>query len=111
MTESSYILCAAIDFGTTYSGYAFSTRHDFDADPLKVAACQWTAGSSNVMSLKTPTTVLFNPDRKFDSFGFEAEDRYCQLMDDGQHQEWYYFRRFKMRLFNSKVRFLSLFYS
>jgi hypothetical protein len=27
---------AAIDFGTTYSGYAFQTRADFKTDPLQV---------------------------------------------------------------------------
>lgn len=31
-----YLVVAAIDFGTAYSGYAFSTRNDFEKDPLKV---------------------------------------------------------------------------
>jgi len=30
---------AAIDFGTTYSGYAFSFRHEFMENPLQVSAC------------------------------------------------------------------------
>ncbi|WAQ99507.1 hypothetical protein MAR_023880 [Mya arenaria] len=38
MTER--LLVAAIDFGTTYSGWAFSFRHDFEADPTKIQAKQ-----------------------------------------------------------------------
>ena len=29
-------IVAAIDFGTTYSGYAFSSKNDYDEDPTKV---------------------------------------------------------------------------
>lgn len=35
-TNKTYMLVAAIDFGTAYSGYAFSTKSDFERDPLKV---------------------------------------------------------------------------
>jgi hypothetical protein len=31
------IMVAAIDFGTTYSGYAFSFRHEYEADKLKIS--------------------------------------------------------------------------
>lgn len=37
-----YIMVAAIDFGTAYSGYAFSMRDDFLKDPLKVIKIQPT---------------------------------------------------------------------
>ena len=29
-------IVAAIDFGTTFSGYAFSFKHDYDKDPTQV---------------------------------------------------------------------------
>lgn len=32
----SHLLVAAIDFGTTYSGYTFQSRADFEENPLKV---------------------------------------------------------------------------
>ena len=35
-----YLFVAAIDFGTTYSGYAFSLRDDFKKDPLIIIANQ-----------------------------------------------------------------------
>ena len=34
--NDDYLLVAAIDFGTAYSGYAFSTRGEYAKDPLKV---------------------------------------------------------------------------
>lgn len=30
------LIVAAIDFGTTYSGYAYSFRDEYQKDPLKV---------------------------------------------------------------------------
>ncbi|CAG2213853.1 unnamed protein product [Mytilus edulis] len=54
---SHYLLVAAIDFGTNYSGYAFSFREDFIKDPLKINANQaWNAGGKQIMSLKRETT-------------------------------------------------------
>jgi hypothetical protein len=41
---SNYLMVAAIDFGTTYSGYAFSTISNFKLDPLKIHVNQaWNA--------------------------------------------------------------------
>ena len=34
--NDDFLLVAAIDFGTAYSGYAFSYRTEFSKDPLKV---------------------------------------------------------------------------
>ena len=99
----SHLLVAAIDFGTTFSGYAFSFRHDNERDPLKISANTWTAGSGSLVSLKTSTCVLFDPSEKFHSFGFEAEDKYSNLALDEEHEDWYYFRRFKMMLYEKTV--------
>ncbi|KAL3879877.1 hypothetical protein ACJMK2_032154 [Sinanodonta woodiana] len=93
------MLVAAIDFGTTYSGWAFSFKHEYDTDSTKIAARQWHGGQ--MVSTKSPTTVLIKPDGKtFDSFGYEAETRYSELAsdDNNEHNKWYYFRRFKMML-------------
>ena len=100
------MIVAAIDFGTTYSGYAFSLRHEFTADPLKASANRWPVGSRSSVSLKTPTCILFSPDGKFDSFGYEAEDKYARLALDDNHHKWFYFRRFKMTLYENKVGYL-----
>ena len=103
LPQEDHLMVAAIDFGTTYSGYAFSFRYDFENDPLKVSANSWTAGSGGLMSHKTPTTVLIDDSGELDAFGYEAEDRYTELADDDAHGGHYYFRRIKMMLFDPKT--------
>ena len=99
-SASSHLLVAAFDFGTTYSGYAFSFRDK----PLDVITNQsWAAGSEKLVSLKTPTCVLLKPNKEFHSFGFEAEYHYEMLTLRNEHKDWYYFRYFKMKLHNEKV--------
>ena len=106
MSSSDPILVAAIDFGTTFSGYAFSFRHDYLRDPLKISANNWIAEGQALVSLKTPTTILLKPDKSFHSFGYEAENKYSDLADDNKHEGWLYFRRFKMLLHKNKVVYL-----
>ncbi|XP_076084466.1 heat shock 70 kDa protein 12A-like [Mytilus galloprovincialis] len=101
--RQDHLLVAAIDFGTTYSGYAFSTKDAFKTDPLKIYANQaWNAGGRQLLSLKTPTCILLNPDKQFDSFGYEAENKYADLVMEEEHEDYYYFHRFKMSLHNNK---------
>ena len=64
-----------------------------------------------MQSWKTPTTVLLTPDKEFDTFGFDAEDKYCELADIEEHRDWYFFKRFKMLLHGRMVGIkLSLYY-
>ena len=102
MSQSTKLLVAAIDFGTTHSGYAFSFRRDFENDPCNVSLHIWKAASGEV-SLKTPTSILLNPQEEFECFGYDAEDKYADLAYDDLHHEWYYFRRFKMMLHRQLV--------
>ena len=100
-STDAFLLVAAIDFGTAFSGYALS----FKSDPLKIQTNSgWNAGSKQLISHKTPTCVLVNPNKQFDSFGYEAENKYVDLVEEDEHQEWMFFRRFKMILHNSEVR-------
>ena len=99
-SSSNHLLVAAFDFGTTYSGYAFSFRDD----PMKIQTNQgWNAGSEKLISLKTPTCVLLDDKKQFHSFGFEAENKYSDLAEDDKHHGWMLFRRFKMLLHNNDV--------
>jgi hypothetical protein len=102
--QATTLLVAAIDFGTTYSGYAFSFRHEYEKDPTKASGKTWYAGANTPgCSLKTSTTILLKPDKTFDSFGYEAENKYVDLAMDKEHAKYYYFRRFKMLLFDKVV--------
>ena len=59
--DASFMLVAAIDFGTTYSGYGFSFK---DApDDIKMAK-NWGAEVGN-QSYKTPTSLLVDKTGKF----------------------------------------------
>lgn len=98
--ESCHLLVAAFDIGTTFSGYAFSWRDD----PLKVQTNQgWNAGSEKLISLKAPTCVLLNNKKEFNSFGFEAENKYSTLAEENEHHGWMFFSRFKMLLHNNST--------
>ncbi|KAH3891131.1 hypothetical protein DPMN_015220 [Dreissena polymorpha] len=96
------LVVAAIDFGTTYSGWAFSFKHDYDRDPTKVSAKTWTGGQ--LTSLKGPTCILIKPDGKtLEAFAYDAETRYSELSENNEHKQWYYFRRFKMELWKKSI--------
>ena len=58
-------------------------------------------------TLKTPTCLLLNPDKSFNSFGYEAQDKFAEL-EDYEAQEYYYFERFKMILHSNEVRLIRI---
>ncbi|XP_060559105.1 heat shock 70 kDa protein 12A-like [Ruditapes philippinarum] len=100
-TQKKKLMVAAIDFGTTFSGWAFSFDHDYKSDPTKISCKQWNSGKN--ISMKAPTTVLIQPDgHTLEAFGYEAEDRYAELADEEEHRTYFYFQRFKMMLFDNK---------
>ena len=101
--QKKTIMVAAIDFGTTFSGWAYSFKYEFESDPCNIHAKNWNNGTN--ISSKTPTTVLIEPDGKtFVAFGYEAEDKYASLCTEGKQKDFYYFSRFKMMLHNKLVR-------
>ncbi|WAR14045.1 HS12A-like protein [Mya arenaria] len=104
---STFLVVASIDFGTTYSGWAYSFRHEFEKDPTIVHAKTWHGG--NFVSQKGPTCILIKPDGKtLEAFGYEAETKYADLAGENKHKKWYYFRRFKMKLFDKETLTMSL---
>ncbi|KAK3099413.1 hypothetical protein FSP39_004047 [Pinctada imbricata] len=97
------LVVAAIDFGTTYSGYAYSFRDELGADFSRVTCKTWKSNRSkaSTISQKTPTSVLLNQAGEFVAFGFEAEEKYEELANDNLHGDFRFFRRFKMKLHNN----------
>lgn len=47
--------------------------------------------------------VLFNFKENFDFYGYKVEEKYLNLVFDDEYCNWYFFRRFRMMLFNEKV--------
>ena len=104
MATKNYLLVAAIDFGTTYSGYAFSSREDYEKEPTKAYPKHWEDPRSSMIYNKTSTCILFDESVNFSNFGFEAEAKYQDLIMDNEHKPWYFFRQFKMTLYDKQVR-------
>ena len=90
----------AIDFGTTYSGYAYAFR----SSPEDIHLMRNPEGGQSVgaVSYKVPTILLLNEQGKFHSFGYEARETYHNL-DAEDSRQWLYFEKFKMELHSRKV--------
>lgn len=93
-------IVAAIDFGTTFSGFALSFLSDYKENKTNILTYHWQPGDQPITH-KTPTCLLLNPDKTFHSFGYDAEEKYAELAEDNEHKQWHYFQRFKMKLYNS----------
>ncbi|KAJ8317487.1 hypothetical protein KUTeg_005391 [Tegillarca granosa] len=92
--HQGHFVVVAIDFGTTYSGYAFS----FTRDPNSIHMMRkWEGGDPGVINQKTTSTILLTPDGEFHSFGFSARDNFHDL-DENDAKKWFYFENFKMLL-------------
>ena len=103
-------MVGAIDFGTTFSGWAYSFIHEFESEPTKVTVKQWNSGSGTLVTEKTPTSALISPNGKtLVGFGYDAENKYKELAENEEHREYYYFKRFKMAL-NKEVISLRFIY-
>ena len=95
---------AAIDFGTSSSGYAFAFKKKGTEKLKSPFLNKWQMGSASSSTDKAPTCLLLKPDRTFDSFGYDAEDKYARLCDNKKQKGWWYFQKFKMLLYKTKVR-------
>ena len=99
----------AIDFGTTYSGWAYLFLHDYKSNPTNAIVRHWNSGTDSLITEKTPTCALIAPDGKtLVGFGYEAEDKYQKLVENCTHKQYYFFKRFKMAL-DTQVRQKVLF--
>ncbi|XP_052690632.1 heat shock 70 kDa protein 12A-like [Crassostrea angulata] len=82
---SPWPVVCAIDFGTTYSGYAYSMRPDYERNPLNIE-CNPSWSNEEMMTPKTPTCILFDKSENFHSFGYEAEKKYRKLAEKAQEK-------------------------
>ncbi|XP_058941886.2 heat shock 70 kDa protein 12A [Pocillopora verrucosa] len=97
---SKYVAVVAIDFGTTYSGFSFSFYGNRGEGGIHMNR-EW-GNEEGRSTLKTPTSILLSPKLEFDSFGYEADDKYVHLKN-GVDKEYYYLKHFKMELHKSKT--------
>lgn len=100
-----YDVVVAIDFGTSFSGFAFSFNHRDGSEDIYMNR-EW-GSAQGYKTLKTPTCILLNRDKKFVKFGFEAAEKYAEL-EDANDKTFYFFDRFKMMLYGSEVSFVGI---
>lgn len=103
------LLVAALDFGTTYSGIAWSFTREFEKYPLRINSLMWSpiVGPSQA-TFKTPTVLLLKSNKEVVAFGYAAEEQYGELADDNAHHGYYFYRNFKMLLYENEVIFYFL---
>ncbi|XP_026017346.1 heat shock 70 kDa protein 12A-like [Astatotilapia calliptera] len=95
--DNSYII--AIDFGTAYSGYAFSlTKREAEIEPR----LKYWGQQVSLRTPKTPTCILFDEHGKFLSFGYEAQSAYFRTRGDEARKK-FFFECFKMSLYGKKL--------
>ncbi|KAM9414404.1 uncharacterized protein KZ484_023202 [Pholidichthys leucotaenia] len=95
----SKLVIIAIDLGTAYSGYAYSSPAGgtiFDPHFRK-----W-GNKLGLDSPKTPTCILFSEQGEFFKFGYEARTAYNN-MRGSERKKHVYFENFKMDLWNKKL--------
>jgi hypothetical protein len=96
------LVVVGIDFGTTYSGYGYSFRNEYQKDHSNIYSnAGWKSGDG-LVTIKMPTVILFDGDGKFHSFGYHAEQAYSRLLEDRKADGYSYFSSFKMKLFQDK---------
>jgi len=98
-SDDNFKIVAAIDFGTTFSGYAYA----FADDGERIYTNKNWGQTQGFRLHKTPTCLMLRSDGEFDTFGFEAVSKYNDLSEE-EAEEYYYFDRFKMKLYDNKVR-------
>lgn len=97
------LVVVAIDFGSHGSGYAFSFRYEFAANPINVNTPYWSAESGGDITYKAPSSILLNSKKKFVAFGHDAEDQYSIICENNEQNSWYYLKEFKMKLYEAVV--------
>lgn len=99
LDDDTYKIIAAIDFGTTFSGYAYALTSNKE----NIYTNRNWGQTQGFLLQKTPTCLLLKPNGEFVAFGFEAVSKYNDLTEE-EASEHYYFDRFKMKLYDNKVR-------
>lgn len=95
---------AAIDIGTSYSGYAYSTVKAYQTDHLDITCNQsWSSRGKQVILSKTPSCILMTTGKELVSFGYDAEKEYESIIAEGNEESYYFFDKFKMSLHETKV--------
>ena len=104
--NNDYSHFIAIDFGTSGSGIAVWGKGYKNIEVYTNP--KWVPGQKGV-AVKCPTALLLDPDGEFEAFGLKAIENYQGkqgLRYPNKSEEYYFFNRFKMCLYDEKVSFI-----
>ena len=99
--DNPYLATVAIDFGTTYSAFAFSFNKKEGEESIFMNR-DWVNELGHRTS-KTPTCLLLKPDKSFHSFGYKAAEKFAILRSMYEEKQYFFFQHFKMELHNNEV--------
>lgn len=106
-----YKVVAAIYIGASFSGYAYSTNTSFKMDPLNIKQTRhWYSDSKLKYIRKTPTSLLLDKEKKFISFGHEAEDQHSEFMMKKKKGDYYFIRNLTLQMCQSQVGYSFIFF-
>ena len=84
----TFIAVVAIDFGTTFSGFAFAFNNKEGEKSIHMNK-EW-GSDQGYSTMKTPTCLLLNPDQSFNSFGYVAKDKFADFEEEEARQYFYF---------------------
>lgn len=101
--NSKKLVVVVIDFGTMFSGFAFSLTYNW----RKVFYRIWSA--ETLATRKTTTCLLLKKDLSESFFGYEAEEKFTEMTPEDRLHSYFYFHHFGIILHDDLVSFtLSL---
>uniref|UniRef100_A0A3B1IE07 Heat shock protein family A (Hsp70) member 12A.2 n=1 Tax=Astyanax mexicanus TaxID=7994 RepID=A0A3B1IE07_ASTMX len=90
MACAESVVSIAVDFGTAYSGYCFKFRKS-----KQIRMPKWGL-EIGYDTLKTPTCILFDENKQFLNFGYDAIETYNRHKSKEEAKRLYLFDNFKM---------------
>ena len=100
--EDTFMVSAAIHIGTERSWYSFSFRKY----PQKIFVYNEWTNNRGLLKQYTSTSILLNPEKQFDSFGCDAEEKYSNLTGGNKHYGWLLFHNFASAFYKLEVKFV-----
>lgn len=103
---SKFDIVAAIDIGTSSSGYAYSSVTEFDRSPLNIISeqcCNKYGMCKDDTERKTASYILLDKDENFVSFGYDAQHIFADYQSKKKDGNFALFQHFKMNLYEQKV--------
>uniref|UniRef100_A0A3B1JNR7 Heat shock protein family A (Hsp70) member 12A.2 n=1 Tax=Astyanax mexicanus TaxID=7994 RepID=A0A3B1JNR7_ASTMX len=91
------VVSIAVDFGTAYSGYCFKFRKS-----KQIRMPKWGL-EIGYDTLKTPTCILFDENKQFLNFGYDAIETYNRHKSKEEAKRLYLFDNFKMELYGKEL--------